>query len=158
MIMLGTVQKNNQPTFANWLFLHAPEWIRTTGLCLRRATLYPAELRARVSGKRISRVLSLGLLQKQKTQGRIISLGRRLLDISGSLPGTRDAHASLARAAPRPLFGLAPSGVYHAIAVTSRRGGLLHHRFTLACAATRRWSHRRSILCCTFRRVATPGR
>ena len=27
--------------------LHAPEWIRTTGLILRRDALYPAELRAR---------------------------------------------------------------------------------------------------------------
>ena len=77
----------------DWLFYHAPEWIRTTGLCLRRATLYPAELRAprglwrfemrygddtltrRIpiiavlipeisTGKRISRVLSLGLLHE----------------------------------------------------------------------------------------------
>ena len=49
---------------------------------------------------------------------------------------TRDSRrcAYMARAAPRPLFGLAPSGVYRAAAVTSARGGLLHHRFTLACA------------------------
>ena len=35
------------------------------------------------------------------------------------------------------------------------RGGLLPHRFTLACAPR---SHRRSALCCTFRRVTPPGR
>ena len=28
----------------------APKWIRTTGLCLRRATLYPAELWVHVAG------------------------------------------------------------------------------------------------------------
>src|SRR5688572_25442028 len=41
----------------------------------------------------------------------------------------------MARAAPRPLFGLAPGGVYHAARCHQQRGGLLHHRFTLACAA-----------------------
>src|SRR5688572_10409063 len=73
---------------------------------------------------------------KQAPRRRIISLRRRLLGISSSLPGTDDANASTARAAPRPLFGLAPSGVYPAAAVTSWRGSLLHHLFTLACAFT----------------------
>jgi hypothetical protein len=71
---------------------------------------------------------------KKKTKRRIISLRPRLLEFSSSLPGTRNASALVARAAPRPLLGLAPSGVCRAVAVTSRRGGLLHHRFTLACA------------------------
>ncbi len=70
---------------------------------------------------------------------RIIYLGPRLLDVSSSLPGTPDACAYMARAAPRPLFGLAPSGVYPAAAVASTRGGLLHHRFTLACAPPENW-------------------
>jgi len=35
-----------------------------------------------------------------------------------------------------PLFGLAPVGVYRAGPVTRAAGGLLHHRFTLACALT----------------------
>jgi len=54
---------------------------------------------------------------------------------------TRDfrRYAYMARAAPRPLFGLAPSGVYRAAAVASGRGGLLHHRFTLACAPPENW-------------------
>ena len=68
---------------------------------------------------------------------RIIYLGPRLLDVSSSLPGTLVALAYTARAAPRPLFGLAPSGVYPAAAVASLRGGLLHHHFTLACAPIR---------------------
>jgi len=32
------------------------------------------------------------------------------------------------------LFGLAPCGVYQASDVTTESGGLLLHRFTLACA------------------------
>jgi len=35
------------------------------------------------------------------------------------------------RAAPRPLFGLAPHGVYPAIEHCCRRGALLPHLFTL---------------------------
>ena len=35
-----------------------------------------------------------------------------------------------------PLFGLAPVGVYRASPVARAAGGLLHHRFTLACALT----------------------
>jgi hypothetical protein len=50
---------------------------------------------------------------------RIISLGRPLLTASSSLPGTLRSFDRLARAAPHPLFGLAPSGVCRAVAVTS---------------------------------------
>ena len=42
-------------------------------------------------------------------------------------PG-RDGRATLS------LLGLAPDGVYQAGPVTRDAGGLLHHRFTLACA------------------------
>jgi hypothetical protein len=50
------------------------------------------------------------------------------------------------------LFGLAPSGVYHATDCYQPRGALLPHPFTLtgACAL------RRSTLCCTFRRLTPP--
>jgi len=106
------------------------------------------------NGKRISRVLSPKHHRMTVPGRRIIYLGPRLLDVSSSLPGTLDAIAYMARAAPRPLFGLAPSGVYHAAAVTSTRGGLLHRRFTLACALA---GHRRFVLCGTFHRLATPG-
>ena len=51
-------------------------------------------------------------------------------DVSSGLPGARAR-----RATARSLFGLAPGGVCRAAAVTSERGGLLPHRFTLACAA-----------------------
>ena len=57
------------------------------------------------------------------------------------------------------LFGLAPQGVCRAAHTRVGRGALLPHRFTLAsssCLAAR--GDRRSILCCTFRRVAAPGR
>jgi hypothetical protein len=39
-----------------------------------------------------------------------------------------------------------------------RPGALLPHPFTLACAGPGRRGHRRSALCGTFRRLATPGR
>jgi len=57
--------------------------------------------------------------------------------------------------AATPLFGLAPHGVCRA--PHRRRGGgaLLPHRFTLA---GHHEDARRSVLCCTFRRVATPRR
>ena len=54
------------------------------------------------------------------------------------------------------LLSLAPGGVYRAAPVTRGAGGLLHPRFTLACASCE--GHRRSVLCGTFRRVAPPGR
>ena len=41
--------------------------------------------------------------------------------------------------------------------VTRLAGGLLPHRFTLACAVLERTTHRRSDFCGTFRRVAPPG-
>jgi hypothetical protein len=52
---------------------------------------------------------------------RIISLGASLPTPSSSLPGTLAG-----RAAPRPLFGLAPSGVYRATPVT--RGAVRSYR------------------------------
>jgi hypothetical protein len=48
------------------------------------------------------------------------------------------------------LFGLAPTRVCRADPVARTAGGLLHHPFTLACAAL---GHRRSSLCCTFPRL-----
>ncbi len=50
-----------------------------------------------------------------------------------SLPGTLGL-LQRRGPAPRPLFGLAPGGVYRAASCCQSRGGLLHHRFTLACA------------------------
>ena len=70
----------------------------------------------------------------------IISLGLPLLVTSCNLPG----HLT-ERAAPQPspilanrsttfaLLGLAPGGVCPAGDITAAAGGLLHHRFTLAC-------------------------
>jgi hypothetical protein len=80
----------------------------------------------------ISRVLS------PLARRRAISLGRRSPAASSSLPGTSPAFGRSARAAPSPLLGLAPGGVYHAAPCYQQRGGLLHHPFTLACAAVAR--------------------
>ena len=83
----------------------------------------------------------------------------------GHLSGTVVAHRleqptralvreDVVRAAPRHLFGLAPTGGYRAARRYRERGGLLPHRFTLACALA---GHRRSVLCGTFRRLTAPG-
>ena len=63
----------------------------------------------------ISRVLSWA----------IIHLGCESLRTSSNLPGSNAGHASA------PLFGLAPSGVYLAIACYHRCGALLPHHFNL---------------------------
>jgi hypothetical protein len=56
------------------------------------------------------------------------------------------------------LFGLAPQGVYLAGTAHAVRGALLPHRFTLASfLRLASQDDRRSVLCCTFRRVAAPG-
>ena len=57
------------------------------------------------------------------------------------------------------LLGLAPDEVCRATPITRRAGGLLPHRFTLACVDPARsvHDHRRSALCCTVCRVAPPG-
>src|SRR6476469_9449871 len=54
------------------------------------------------------------------------------------------------------LFGFAPQGVCHAVAAHAGRGALLPHRFTLTSASCD--AGRRFVFCCTFRRVAAPGR
>jgi hypothetical protein len=62
-----------------------------------------------------------------------IPLGRALLPGSSNLPGSRTE-----RAAPPPLFGLAPHGVYPAGSDYSGRGALLPHLFTLTYGAISR--------------------
>ena len=54
-----------------------------------------------------------------------IHLGRQSPNGSSNLPRSRAGHAYT------PLFDLAPGGVYPATAVTSKRGALLPHLFTL---------------------------
>jgi hypothetical protein len=61
---------------------------------------------------------------RRRSDGRVISLGPPLLTASSSLPGIQ-----MERAAPHPLFGLAPSGVYHA---TSVSGGPVRSYRTLS--------------------------
>ncbi len=87
-----------------------PDRIRTCDLCLRRAALYPAELRAHRVASARNKPSSVTRLRR----GGIIYLGPTLLPASCSLPGTQTA-----RATPHPLFGLAPGGVCHATPVTS---------------------------------------
>ena len=65
----------------------------------------------------------------------------------------RAAHC--ASKALAPLFGLAPGGVYLATRCCQRRGALLPHLFTLACALA---GHRRFVFCGTFRGLTPPRR
>ena len=69
---------------------------------------------------------------------------------------TRDG-AALRRPAC-PMLGLAPGGVCLAGPVTRTAGGLLRHPFTLAPASPSQGMPGRPALCCTCRRVASPGR
>ena len=78
----------------------------------------------------------------------VIPLGAASPQRSSNLPGPSAGHAV------GSLFGLAPSGVYHATHCCQARGALLPHPFTL----TGPERLRRSTLCCTFRRLAPPRR
>jgi hypothetical protein len=71
----------------------------------------------------------------------------------GSMRPTR-GHPAGSRAPAWPCTGWG----LPAVTVAGDAGGLLHHRFTLACPPGRKTGrHRRSALCCTFRRVTPPG-
>ena len=73
---------------------------------------------------------------------------------------TRPTRSSSRRAAARSCLALLPAGFVVPRPVSSPRGGLLPHPCTLACADGRlapAARHRRSALCDTFRRLATPG-
>src|SRR5690606_32932206 len=123
---------------AAWGSGSAPEWIRTTGLILRRDALYPAELRARFSaptvtrcrtfGKRISRVLSPRPRLRATSEADHFSwtaVARRLQQ------PTRDSDG--AGRASSPIWPCSGWGL-PAARRCRERGGLLHRRFTLACA------------------------
>ena len=83
-------------------------------------------------------------------RGRIIHLGSLLPATSSSLPGTQTE-----RATPRPLFGLATSGVYRATSVAS--GPVRSYR-TFSPLPVPQAAIGGLILCGTFRRLTTPGR
>ena len=89
----------------------------------------------------------------------IIYLGELLLIRSRDLPGCQTE-----RATPLPrnarcstLLDLAPGGVCRSKGITALAGSLLHYRFTLADREPGFYSGNIP-LCCTFRRVAPPGR
>ena len=77
--------------------------------------------------------------------------GHRLRRPQAAYPGLEWSGPLLAPVWPCSRWGLPCHSCYQ------KRGALLPHRFTLACARLAA-SHRRSTLCCTFRRLATPGR
>ena len=79
----------------------------------------------------------------------VIPLGRPLLTGSSDLPGSRAG-----RAAPPPLFGLAPRGVYPAGGITP--AAVRSYRTISPLPHTR--GMRRYIFCGTFRRALRPSR
>jgi len=78
----------------------------------------------------------------------VIPLGRPLLAGSSDLPGSQAG-----RAAPPPLFGLAPRGVYPASGITSAAVRSYRTISPLPHLAARRY-----IFCGTFRRALRPSR
>ena len=129
---------------------------RTAGAHRRHAQPYPTGLAPgkaasnarnqskKVGSRSISRVLSWT----------VIHLVLPLLTGSSNQPGSSASHAIA------PLFGLAPDGVYRAVYVAANAVGSYPTVSPLpdpACAG-----HRRSALCCTFRRfhreAMAPGR
>jgi hypothetical protein len=118
--------RNEAPPRARGVGLRStPDRIRTCDLRLRRAALYPAELRALLVGsgeprptpERWPSFLGVGGISRVLSppkRRRVISLGPPLLAASSGPPRTRAE-----RAAPRPILGLAPGGVCHATPVTS---------------------------------------
>ena len=115
-------------------FRSAPDRIRTCDLRLRRPTLYPAELRARSTGREANKPSSVPALRRR----RIISLGPTSPPASCGLPGTVHDHGR-ARGGP-PLVPVWPCSGWGLPCHRRcrRRGALLPHPFTLACARTAR--------------------
>ena len=89
----------------------------------------------------------------------VIHLGLMSPSASSNLPASDTGRTN------GGLFGLAPSGVYHATNCCQSRGALLPHPFTLTGrphpsplpeGEGMEGKLRRSTLCCTFRRLAPP--
>jgi len=91
---------------------------------------------------RVSRVLSRG----------VIPLGWMSPSTSSDLPAGSVGSTLAACAVRRPIWSCSLGGLPCPSCCQSG-GGLLPHRFTLACDPR---IHRRSVLCCTVRRVAPP--
>ena len=152
---------------------HAPGRIRTCDLLLRRQALYPTELRAR-TGRSSSRFGANGQAE----------MGRRPPGSPGRAPmkwSARNKPSSVPRGGRIIHLGpLLPDGL---VRPTRNSNGAGHSSFPIwpccgwglpcdpllpgaRCALTapfhpclcHRSGHRRSALCCTFRRLTTPGR
>src|SRR5881398_2561079 len=101
-------------------------------------------------GGGISRVLSTALA----SGGGSFLWDRRCRRPRAAYPELPDAEAPLGAGRPSLLFGLAPGGVYRAASVAE--GAVRSYRTVSPLPVPE--GHRRSALCCTFRRLAAPGR
>ncbi len=118
---------------ARAFLVSTPGGIRTHDLCLRRAALYPAELRAHQVGSarnKPSSVRRIGIASRHRPQrGGIISLGHGIT--AGLKQPTRDSDG--AGHASSPIWPCSGWGLPCDLCY-QRPGALLPHPFTLACA------------------------
>ena len=130
-----------------FIFLSTPDRIRTCDLCLRRAALYPAELRAQRRTHGISRVLSAA-----EAAG-----GSFIWDRHCWRP--RAAYPGLGRSGQLLVLYLALLQVGFAMRLPSPAARCALTAPFHPCLCLRK-GHRRSTLCCTFRHrpKPTPGR
>jgi hypothetical protein len=134
----------------------APDRIRTCDLRLRRPTLYPAELRARVRDGEANKPSSV---TRAGARGRIISLGPTSPPASCSLPGIAPRRtATGAGNSIDPCLALLRVGFTLPPTLPPARCALTATVSPLPVPLAHAVGHRRSALCCTFRRLTTPGR
>jgi hypothetical protein len=105
----------------------APDRIRTCDLWLRRPTLYPAELRARTAERETNKPSSVTRRPAAAGCGSFL-WGAGCPSPLAAYPGLERRGPRLAPAWPCTGWGLPCHRC------RQRRGGLLPHRFTLACA------------------------
>ena len=105
------------------MFFSAPDRIRTCDLCLRRATLYPAELRAQDCGRRCK-----PSSVPRRSGGGSFLWDRRCRRPLAAYPGFDGAGSPSSPIWPCSGWGLPCRPC------CQWRGALLPHRFTLACA------------------------
>ena len=137
---------------AGLLFLFdALDRIRTCGLRLRRATLYPAELRAQMFREANKPSSVPGEPGEDHFSGTDVA--------AGLVQPTRDCEepeSFVGRAAPRHCLALLRVGLAMPRLLPAARCALTATVSPLPDLPER--SHRRFAFCCAFRRLATPGR
>jgi hypothetical protein len=126
---------------------HAPDRIRTCDLRLRRPTLYPTELRARIRREDARNKPSSVPAEAGEDHFSGAHIAADLVQ------PTRDSSGA---GRSSSLLGLAPGGVFRATSVTG--GPVRSYRTLSPLPVLPRGSHRRFAFCGTIRRLSPPGR